>query len=410
MRIAIWHNLPSGGGKRALYNQIRGFLKRGHEVESWCPPTADQTYFPFGDIIPEHVTPLDRVAHRTESPWNRMVGPYRNVVSLLRAMDEHCRACAQQINDAGFDLLFAGACKFFRVTPIARFVRLPTVLYLQEPYRWLYEALPQLPWLAYPASPRMTPLSMYRSLKDFVRVQGLRIQAREEVTNARAYGQILVNSLFSRESVLRAYGLNARVCYLGIDTSTFVYDRRPREPFVVSLGSMTAEKNARFVIEAVSALGEPRPPLVWIANMASASYRSEMEDLASSLNVRFEIRLQISDAEIVDTLNRAALMLYAPRLEPFGMAPLEGNACGLPVIAVAEGGIRETVVDGINGLLVDAEPAAMARAIRRLLDDENQARTLGEAGVRLVNARWSLGAAEQRLEEHLERAVSSSRR
>src|SRR6476660_8489805 len=66
MRIAIWHNLPSGGGKRALYNQIRGFLKRGHEVESWCPPTADQKYFPFGEIIPEHVMPLDWVSNEKD--------------------------------------------------------------------------------------------------------------------------------------------------------------------------------------------------------------------------------------------------------------------------------------------------------------------------------------------------------
>ena len=127
-----------------------------------------------------------------------------------------------------------------------------------------------------------------------------------------------------------------------------------------------------------------------------------MEELARSLNVPFEIRLLISDLELVDVLNRAAMMLYAPRLEPFGLAPLEGNACGLPVVAVAEGGIRETIVDGVNGLLVDADPEAMASAIRQLLKDTNQARALGEAGVRLVNERWSLAAAERRLEEHLE--------
>ena len=177
-----------------------------------------------------------------------------------------------------------------------------------------------------------------------------------------------------------------------------------------NLGSMTEAKNARFVIEAVSRLGEPRPPLIWIANAANASYRREMEELASSLKVRFEIRVLISDVELVDVLNRATMMLYAPRLEPFGMAPLEGNACGLPVIAVAEGGIRETIVDGVNGLLVDANPEAMASAIRHLLDDDHHARALGEAGVRLVNERWSLDAAERRLEEHLEKVVSSSRR
>jgi glycosyltransferase involved in cell wall biosynthesis len=164
------------------------------------------------------------------------------------------------------------------------------------------------------------------------------------------------------------------------------------------------------IIEAVSRLGEPRPPLVWVANAVKTSYQKDMEEFARSLKVPFEIRLLISDRELVDVLNRAAMMLYAPRLEPFGMAPLEGNACGLPVVAVAEGGIRETIVDGVNGLLVDADPEAMASAIRQLLKDTNQARALGEAGVRLVNERWSLAAAERRLEGHLERALSFSRR
>jgi len=345
-----------------------------------------------------------------ENLWRRAVGPYQDIVAHLRAMEEHCRACAQQINDAGFDILFAGSCLFFRVPPIARFVQLPTVLYLQEPFRWLYEALPQLPWLARPAPSRSTPRSVYRLLKDLIRVQGLRIQAREEVENARAYGRILVNTFFSRESILRAYGLDATVCYLGIDTGTFVYEKRAREPFVVGLGSMTAEKNAGFAIQAISKLDEPRPRLVWIANAANTAYRKEMEWLAGSLKVPFEIRLQISDAEVVDLLNRAAMMLYAPRLEPFGMAPLEGNACGLPVIAVAEGGVRETIVDGVNGLVVDADPDAMARAIQRLLRDDNQARALGEAGVRLVEERWSLAAAGQRLEECLQTALALPRR
>ena len=93
----------------------------------------------------------------------------------------------------------------------------------------------------------------------------------KKVENARVYGQILVNSFFSRESVLRAYGLEATVYYLGIDTTAFVNNKRPREPFLVGLGSMTPEKNARGIIEAVSRLYEPRPPLVWVANAATTS-------------------------------------------------------------------------------------------------------------------------------------------
>jgi hypothetical protein len=61
VKIAVWHNLPSGGGKRALYDHVTGLLARGHTVESWCPPTADQDFLPLGTLVVEHVVPLDSV-------------------------------------------------------------------------------------------------------------------------------------------------------------------------------------------------------------------------------------------------------------------------------------------------------------------------------------------------------------
>jgi glycosyltransferase involved in cell wall biosynthesis len=94
-------------------------------------------------------------------------------------------------------------------------------------------------------------------------------------------------------------------------------------------------------------------------------------------------------------------LLYAPRLEPFGLAPLEANACGLPVIAVAEGGVRETVVDQVNGLLVENNPVAMAEAIARLSSDPSLARKLGAKARHAVKENWDLNAAIDRLEQKL---------
>lgn len=59
---------------------------------------------------------------------------YRDLVSRIHAMDEACQQCAEQIDAGDFDVLFANSCRFFGVPSIARYVRLPTVLYLQEPY------------------------------------------------------------------------------------------------------------------------------------------------------------------------------------------------------------------------------------------------------------------------------------
>ncbi|HET7076105.1 MAG TPA: glycosyltransferase family 4 protein [Chloroflexia bacterium] len=408
MKIAVWHNLPSGGGKRALYYHVRGLVERGHTVEAWCPPTADQSYLPLKDLIPEHVVPLDWQPHRPRDPVRRAWANYGNMVAKLAAMDRHCRACAVEIERWGFDLLFANGDQEFLVSPIGRYVRIPSVLYLQEPYRPLYEAMPRLLWAALPAPDprRFSPGYAVRFLHNLIKVQAARVQAREEQRSAAVYDRILVNSLFSRESIIRAYGLDAYVCYLGVDTNLFVPQPGPREPVILGLGTLAPAKDPAFIIHAVSQVAKPRPRLVWIANAAIPTYLAELEELARALQVTFEPKLRITDGDLVALLNRATVLAYAPRLEPFGFAPLEANACALPIVAVAEGGVRETVVDGMNGLLVAHDPAAMASALAHLLSDPAYARQLGGQGRAWVETRWSLSAAIDRLETHLYAVVA----
>ncbi len=402
MRIAVWHNLPSGGGNRAQYDHVRGLVARGHTVEVWCPPTADRKFLPFGPDVREHIVDLEQAsAPRRSDTWQLTLEIERS----LAAMEAHCRQCAAEIDQIGFDVLLANSCMSFRTNPIGRFVKTPAVLYLQEPMRWLYEAQPTLPWLAQPRD-AWSPLqpSTYRStFKNIRTLRNNRVQAREEANNAAAFRRILVNSYFSRESVLRAYGLDSDVCYLGIDAEHFTDRGLPRGTDVVGLGSFTPEKNHALCIEAVAAIAPPRPRLVWIGNVAIPSYLDEMRRLAAAHDVVFEPMVRVSDETVLDFLNRAAVMVYAPRLEPFGLAPLEANACGVPVVAVAEGGVRETVVDGENGLLVAHDPQAMGAAISRLLDDPSLARQLGANARRTVEAKWSLASATDRIEHYLAR-------
>jgi len=406
MRIAVWHNLPSGGGKRALYDQVRGLIAQGHSVEAWCPPTAERNYLPLSGLIPEHVVALDT----PRPPRLGRLGSIADISARLRAMDHHTRACAEQIQAGGFDLLFAHPCRLFRTVPIARYVSVATVLYLQEPNRWLYEAMPTPRWMALPplrAHGRLNYRNYRRFVFDLIETQALRVQMREEVANAKAYGRVLVNSLYSRESLLRAYGVESTVCYLGIDTDLFVDRDGPRDRTVVGVGAIIPEKNVHLVIESLGRMSTP-PRLVWIGNHAYAEYAQSLQALAARLGVGFEIRVDVSDSELVGILNRARLMVYAPRLEPFGYAPLEANACGLPVVAVAEGGVRETVLDGVNGLVVENDPRQIGDAVRKLCEDDVLRRRLASRGKELVKERWSLLAARDRLEARLLAVVGAN--
>jgi glycosyltransferase involved in cell wall biosynthesis len=77
---------------------------------------------------------------------------------------------------------------------------------------------------------------------------------------------------------------------------------------------------------------------------------------------------RLSDDGVRDEYRRAALVLM-PGEEDFGIAPLEAQACGRPVVALGRGGAVESVVPDATGILVDEEtPRAFAHAIQDALD------------------------------------------
>jgi glycosyltransferase involved in cell wall biosynthesis len=413
MRIAVWHNLPSGGAKRALHHHVGGLIDRGHTVEAWCPDTAESVWAPLSDFATEHVVPFAAERARYGFVY-RLIWPYADVVRQLWEADRHGRAVAGAIEGGRFDVLLAGGCRFHSAPPIARHAHLPSVLYLNEPCRALYEASPILPWRA-PAPHELPPRPVPRLralLKDRLRTAALRVQAREEYLSARAFDRILANSLFSRENILRAYGLEAHVCRLGVDTSLFRPTATGKERYVVGVGSAHEHKALERALMAVSMIPPLlRPALVWVANDRNAEYQLRVEQLARELAVELSIRLSLSDTDLVEVLSRARVMLFLPKLEPFGLAPLEANACGTAVVGIAEGGLRETICYGVNGVLAESkEPEAVAAALMPFLESDDLASRMGTSARRHVEAVWSWKGAVDSLERHLSDVANDSAR
>jgi glycosyltransferase involved in cell wall biosynthesis len=419
LKIAVWHNLPSGGGKRALHDHVRGLVMRGHRVESWSPPTANLSYMPLGDYATEHIVSLDPPpTHATgRGPRGRVeawLKPLRDAVARVEAMVRHSRQCAEEIERGGFDLVLGASCLDFAAPFIARFVRAPTVLYLQEPYRHHYEAqafwdMPRLPWVA----PRdwdpgpWTPLRWWKQAaahaRDAASVNAIRLHAREEILNAQAFGRVLCNSRFSQETIRRVYRLDAKVCYLGIDPKAFPAISPLKEKFVIGLGAFGMWKGIDLAIRAIATIEAPiRPSLVWVGNMADEAYLQDMKTLAEGLRVVLVPRVLVSQDELVSLLGRAAAMIYTSRLEPFGYAPLEANACGTSVVGIAEGGIRETIEPGVNGLLVEpGDPVGLGRAVLKYVENLDASREDGIRARNHVLDRWGLDSSIDRLESHL---------
>ena len=82
---------------------------------------------------------------------------------------------------------------------------------------------------------------------------------------------------------------------------------------------------------------------------------------------------------------------------------LEAMACGTAVVGVAEGGVPETVVDGVTGLLRDRNPDEFAAAVQTVLRDAELRERFGREGRSRVLASWSWDRAAKQIEGSLKR-------
>jgi len=127
----------------------------------------------------------------------------------------------------------------------------------------------------------------------------------------------------------------------------------------------------------------------------------DLRRLAARCGVKLELLLHVTDAELLHLYQRARAFVFASHYEPFGLAVLEAMACGTPVIAVAEGGPRETLIDGVTGVLLPREEALFAERLTRVLERPGFARSLSVEARRDVEQNWTWEAAGGRLERHL---------
>jgi glycosyltransferase involved in cell wall biosynthesis len=113
---------------------------------------------------------------------------------------------------------------------------------------------------------------------------------------------------------------------------------------------------------------------------------------------------QLERTDIARILARADLYLAPARLESFGIAALEARCAGLPVIGMAQSGLRDFIVDGVEGHLVDTDEQ-LAASTAQLLTHPDQLRAMRSYNLRhRPAADWSVV-----LERHRELYAGASR-
>jgi len=181
------------------------------------------------------------------------------------------------------------------------------------------------------------------------------------------------------------------------DRTTLVYngvEGPPSEPGptqfsppirLVVVGRLSPRKGPDVALEAVALLrkesrdvtlelcGTPVPDQTWFSD--ALLERAARPDLAGA------VTFAGYTSPVWPALERADVFVAPARAEPFGNAVVEGQLGRRPVVATAQQGHLETVIDGETGLHVPVEDAsALAAAIARLIDDPDLARRLADQG------------------------------
>jgi glycosyltransferase involved in cell wall biosynthesis len=156
------------------------------------------------------------------------------------------------------------------------------------------------------------------------------------------------------------------------------------------LGRLVRRKGVDEVIEAMRRL--PAAELVIAGGEGDGDPdAARLREHARRMGVADRVHLvgPVSRTDVPALLRSADAVVCVPWYEPFGIVPLEAMACGRPVVASAVGGIQDTVVDQVTGLLVPPRrPDALAGALRDLLASPTMGAAYGIAGRDRVLARY----------------------
>jgi glycosyltransferase involved in cell wall biosynthesis len=177
--------------------------------------------------------------------------------------------------------------------------------------------------------------------------------------SASGVDQFLGNSGYVAERIRRCYGRPAQVVYPPVKAKPGTPAAERREPFMLHLGRLVPYKRVDLAVTAAERLG------VRLVVAGDGPERERLERLAGP-NTSFVG--EVSEREASELLSTCAAFVFCAE-EDFGIAPVEANAHGAPVVGFGRGGLLETMVPGVTGELFD-EPTtdAVADAMRRVLD------------------------------------------
>ena len=181
-----------------------------------------------------------------------------------------------------------------------------------------------------------------------------------DINHSRRPDFIIANSLFVKDWIKKNYNIDTPVIYPPVDTKLFKLQKN-KEDYFITTARLEPYKRVDLLVKAFNKTQET------LYVVGDGSMKKRLKRIANQ-NIRFFDFLEPN--KVMKLVSKAKAFVHAGK-EDFGIAPVEAQSCGTPVIAYNLGGLSETVIDGKTGILFNAQSTdAILDALTRFKQTE----------------------------------------
>jgi glycosyltransferase involved in cell wall biosynthesis len=381
MRLAVYHPwiYLKGGAERTLLELIR------HSRHEWT-------------VVTNHFEPQNTFPGFRELDVINL-----SYISVMRSIDKVAHAALmlllQRFDYRQFDALMISNEGLGNLIALHRHLP-PLFCFCHTPLKIFYDPL--------------TRDKFYTQHRSWPLRLGIRLFLLVDRFGWRRYGRIFCNSEETRRRILKHHLApqdKLEVLHPGLDLERNKMSNE-REPYFLLPGRIMWTKNIELAIAAFKLLKRNKSQTdifrLVIAGMLDQKSRSYYQELKRQASGHKDIQFVVSpDDKTLHTLYRKAWAVLNTSLnEDWGLTILEGMAFGKPVLAVNEGGPRESVKHGKTGFLCAAEPLDFARRMFQLASKPELALKLGHNAQASVS-QFTWRAFSDRIDDYAEELVRS---
>jgi glycosyltransferase involved in cell wall biosynthesis len=364
MKIAVFHELHSGGARRAV-NEFSKQLRKNHLVDLYI---VDDTINREENIFYSNVFFYKFIAKKW-SGHNWKVRFYKDTLELYKLYKLH-KQIAADINKKNYDVVLVNPSKFTQAPFILRFIKTKKIYYCMEPLRLVYD-------------PMIKPdknLDLIRYLYEKTIRQIRKIIDKQNVGFANGY---ISPSKYLADIFNKVYKKQAEVVYCGVDTKFFIPSNIKKNNDLLFVGSRNFLDGYYFFNEVLQDMGK------------KINYKELLSE-----------DTWLTDVELREVYRHTKILVATSHNEPLGLVPLEAMACGCVVVAVDEGGYRETITNKTTGLLLPRNSKTFSIELNKLLNNPKLIEKFAVQGISLVNRDWNWKVCANQLEKTLDKYLS----